>query len=69
MEPRGAVAQFIPATGELTLWNTTKNPHIVRFIMSLGTGVSEDRLCVVAPEVGGGFAAKFHRSRATSMPR
>ena len=68
METRGAVAQFIPATGELTLWNTTQNPHIVRFIMSLVTGVPEDRLRVVAPEVGGGFGSKiaadpgrFHR--------
>ena len=28
MEPRAAVAQWMPATGELTLWNTTQNPHI-----------------------------------------
>src|SRR5687768_17516892 len=34
METRGAVAQFTPATGELTLWNTTQNPHITRFIMA-----------------------------------
>ena len=59
MEPRGAVAQFTPATGELTLWNTTQNPHIVRFIMSLVTGVPEDRLRVIAPEVGGGFGSKI----------
>ncbi len=59
MEPRGAVAQFTPATGELTLWNTTQNPHIVRFIMSVVTGVPEDRLRVVAPEVGGGFGSKI----------
>ena len=59
MEPRGAVAQFTPATGELTLWNTTQNPHIVRFIMSVVTGVPEDRLRVVAPEVGGGFGSKM----------
>jgi carbon-monoxide dehydrogenase large subunit len=59
METRGAVAQFVPATGELTLWNTTQNPHIVRFIMSLVTGVPEDRLRVVAPEVGGGFGSKI----------
>lgn len=59
MEPRGTVAQFTPATGELTLWNTTQNPHIVRFIMSLVTGVPEDRLRVVAPEVGGGFGSKI----------
>jgi carbon-monoxide dehydrogenase large subunit len=59
MEPRGAVAQFTPATGELTLWNTTQNPHIVRFIMSIVTGVPEDRLRVIAPEVGGGFGSKI----------
>jgi carbon-monoxide dehydrogenase large subunit len=59
MEPRAALAQFVPATGELTLWNTTQNPHIVRFIMSLVTGVPEDRLRVIAPEVGGGFGSKI----------
>ncbi len=59
METRGAVAQFVPATGELTLWNTTQNPHIVRFIMSLVAGVPEDRLRVIAPEVGGGFGSKI----------
>ena len=59
METRGAVAQFVAATGELTLWNTTQNPHIVRFIMSLVTGVPEDRLRVIAPEVGGGFGSKI----------
>ena len=59
MEPRGAVAHFVPATGELTLWNTTQNPHIVRFAMSVVTGIPEDRLRVVAPEVGGGFGSKI----------
>ena len=59
IEPRGAVAHYVPATGEMTIWNTTQNPHIVRFIMSLVTGVTEDRLRVIAPEVGGGFGAKI----------
>jgi carbon-monoxide dehydrogenase large subunit len=59
MEPRGALAQYSRVTGELTLWNTTQNPHIVRFIMSLVTGVPEDRLRVIAPEVGGGFGSKI----------
>jgi aerobic carbon-monoxide dehydrogenase large subunit len=59
METRGAVAQFVPITGELTLWNTTQNPHIVRFAMSVVTGVPEDRLRVIAPEVGGGFGSKI----------
>jgi aerobic carbon-monoxide dehydrogenase large subunit len=59
IETRGAVAQFVPVTGELTLWNTTQNPHIVRFAMSVVTGVPEDRLRVIAPEVGGGFGSKI----------
>ena len=59
METRGAVAHFVPATGELTLWNTTQNPHIVRFVMSLVTGIPEDKLRVIAPEVGGGFGSKI----------
>jgi carbon-monoxide dehydrogenase large subunit len=59
METRSAVAQFVPATGELTLWNTTQNPHIVRFACSVVTGIPEDRLRVIAPEVGGGFGSKI----------
>jgi carbon-monoxide dehydrogenase large subunit len=59
MEPRSALAQWVPATGELTLWNTTQNPHIVRFACSVVTGVPEDKLRVIAPEVGGGFGSKI----------
>src|SRR2546426_2382353 len=59
MEPRSALAHFVPATGELTLWNTTQNPHIVRFLTSVVTGVPEDKLRVIAPEVGGGFGSKI----------
>ena len=59
MEPRAAVAQYTKATGELTLWNTTQNPHILRFLCSGVTGIPEDRLRVIAPEVGGGFGSKI----------
>ena len=59
MEPRSALAHFVRATGELTLWNTTQNPHILRFLASLVTGVPEDKLRVIAPEVGGGFGSKI----------
>src|SRR5262249_40824482 len=59
METRSAVARWTPATRELTLWNTTQNPHIVRFLASLIAGVPEDKLRVIAPEVGGGFGSKI----------
>ena len=31
MEPRSAVANWLRSMGELTLWSTSQNPHIVRF--------------------------------------
>jgi carbon-monoxide dehydrogenase large subunit len=59
MEPRAAFARWGGASGELTLWNTTQNPHILRFLTSVVTGIPEDKLRVVAPEVGGGFGSKI----------
>ena len=59
MEPHAALAKWAPASGELTLWATTQNPHILRFLCSVVTGVSEDKLRVIAPEVGGGFGSKI----------
>ena len=59
MEPRSAIAQYVSATGEMTLWNTTQNPHIARFLTSVVTGVPEHKVRVIAPEVGGGFGSKI----------
>ena len=59
MEPRSAVAQYVAATGDLTLWGTTQNPHIARFLTSVVTGVGEHKVRVIAPEVGGGFGSKI----------
>ena len=59
IETRAAVAQYNQASGELILWNTTQNPHIVRFLCSVVTGIPEDKLRVIAPEVGGGFGSKI----------
>ena len=69
MEPRSAVAQFVWATGELTLWTTVQAPHIARFLCSVVSGVPEDKLRVIAPEVGGGFGSKvpFYPDYATTV--
>ena len=69
MEPRSAVAQFVWATGELTLWTTVQAPHIARFLCSVVSGVPEDKLRVIAPEVGGGFGSKapFYPDYATAV--
>ena len=59
MEPRSAVASFLPSMGELTLWSSCQAPHITRFVTSLVTGLGEHKIRVIAPEVGGGFGAKI----------
>lgn len=59
MEPRAAMAQWNAAMGEVTLWSTTQNPHIARFLLSGVAGVPEHKVRVVAPEVGGGFGSKI----------
>lgn len=59
MEPRAALAQYMSANGEFTIWLTTQNPHIARFLLSLDTGTPEHKIRVIAPEVGGGFGSKI----------
>ena len=59
MEPRASIAQYNSATNELTLWVTSQNPHIHRFIISGITGLPENKVRVIAPEVGGGFGSKI----------
>jgi carbon-monoxide dehydrogenase large subunit len=59
IEPRGALAQELPGTGDLTLWTSTQVPHIARLTLAGVVGVPEARLRVIAPDVGGGFGSKL----------
>jgi carbon-monoxide dehydrogenase large subunit len=59
MEARAAVASYNKGTGQLTLWVTSQNPHIHRFLCSVMLRVPEHRIRVIAPEVGGGFGSKI----------
>jgi carbon-monoxide dehydrogenase large subunit len=67
IEPRAALAQWTPASGEFTLWVTSQNPHIARFLLSLDTGTPEHKIRVIAPEVGGGFGSKLPHYPEDSM--
>jgi carbon-monoxide dehydrogenase large subunit len=60
IEPRACVASFAPATGDLTLWVTSQNPHVHRLLMAAFIlGMPETKLRVIAPDVGGGFGSKI----------
>jgi carbon-monoxide dehydrogenase large subunit len=58
MEPRGVLAQFDPGTGDLTLWSTTQNPFLTRADLATMLDFPEQKLRVIAPDVGGGFGVK-----------
>ena len=59
MEPRAAVASYNKGSGQLTLWATSQNPHIHRFLCSVMLKLPEHRIRVITPEVGGGFGSKI----------
>ena len=58
METCGAVAQYDPVSGKLTVWCTTQAPHAHRTVYALLTGLPEHKIRVVSPDVGGGFGNK-----------
>ncbi len=70
MEPRAVAAQWNKFTGEMTVWTTSQNPHIIRLLLSGFTlKVPENRLRVISPDVGGGFGSKiFHYPEEVIVP-
>ncbi len=61
METCGCVADFDSAQGKLTVYMTTQAPHAVRTVFALvagHVGLSEERIRIVSPDIGGGFGGK-----------
>ena len=57
MEPRSTVVD--PTGEQITMWSATQIPHILRYLLAATTGVSESKIRVIAPDVGGGFGGKL----------
>jgi carbon-monoxide dehydrogenase large subunit len=60
METRGAVATLQMPDNELVIWSSTQIPHLLRTQLALMVRVPENRMRVIAPEVGGGFGSKLN---------
>ncbi len=60
IETRAVVVQPEPAGGGFTVYTSTQVPHFVKDILCVMCGVSETKLRVVAPDVGGGFGSKLN---------
>ena len=58
LEPCGIVADMNKATGRLTMYMTSQAPHAHRTVVSLVTGIPEDKIHVISPDIGGGFGNK-----------
>ncbi|MFF3929016.1 xanthine dehydrogenase family protein molybdopterin-binding subunit [Streptomyces hirsutus] len=59
MEPRAVVVTPLAASGEYTVYSATQVPHILRVMLAMVTGIPEQKLRVIAPDVGGGFGSKL----------
>jgi carbon-monoxide dehydrogenase large subunit len=61
MEPRSSIGHYHPGTGDYTLHTTSQNPHLTRLLISAFVmGIPENKLTVIAPDVGGGFGSKIY---------
>ncbi|CCV14416.1 xanthine dehydrogenase family protein molybdopterin-binding subunit [Mesorhizobium sp. STM 4661] len=61
MEPRAALGHYDKAEDHYTCWTTSQNPHLARLVMSAFYNVApENKLRVIAPDVGGGFGSKIY---------
>jgi aerobic carbon-monoxide dehydrogenase large subunit len=60
MEGRGVLARYYPGEKELTLWTSTQIPHLARTQIAIMLGMPENKLRLIAPEVGGGFGSKLN---------
>ena len=60
IEPRSLIADYEPATRALTVWISTQVPHMMQAVLAELFGLREQRVRVVAPDVGGSFGIKIH---------
>jgi carbon-monoxide dehydrogenase large subunit len=61
IETCGMVAKFDKVDGQLTVWMTTQAPHAIRTVIALVAGhlgLSEQKIRVISPDIGGGFGGK-----------
>jgi len=61
IETCGCIADFDRAQGKLTVYMTTQAPHAIRTVFALvagHVGLSEEKIRIVSPDIGGGFGGK-----------
>ncbi|MDF6349599.1 molybdopterin-dependent oxidoreductase, partial [Escherichia coli] len=60
IEPRAVNASYSRQDDSYTLYVANQNPHVERLLMSAFVlGLTEAKVRVIAPDVGGGFGSKI----------
>lgn len=60
MEPRAVLASYDPGTDYLTVWMSNQQPFDTRFALADVLHMPENKIRVIAPDVGGAFGAKCY---------
>src|SRR6266568_8790094 len=63
MEGRASAVSY--ENGKLTVWASSQNAQVSRFILAGALGMAPEQIRVVVPDVGGGFGAKIGIDRDT----
>ena len=58
LECCGCVADVNPASGKITIYMTSQAPHAHRTVFALVTGLPEQNIQIISPDIGGGFGNK-----------
>jgi len=58
IETCGCVAYHDHATDKLTIYMTSQAPHAHRTVFSLVSGIPENKIRIISPDIGGGFGGK-----------
>ena len=58
LETCGCVADVNMGTGQATIWMTSQAPHAIRTVFALVTGLPEENIRILSPDIGGGFGNK-----------
>jgi carbon-monoxide dehydrogenase large subunit len=58
LETCGCVADVNAATGKATIYMTSQAPHAIRTVFALVTGLPEQNIQIISPDIGGGFGNK-----------
>jgi aerobic carbon-monoxide dehydrogenase large subunit len=58
IETCGMVADYQQATGKLRIYMTSQAPHAHRTVIALVSGIPEQKIQIISPDIGGGFGGK-----------